>query len=41
VLYPGHLYSREPSATMGATRATNAVFVPKSPAEWLRMFARG
>ncbi len=26
VLYPGHLYSPEPSATMGETRARNYVF---------------
>jgi glyoxylase-like metal-dependent hydrolase (beta-lactamase superfamily II) len=38
VLYPGHLYSPEPSATMGATRATNYVFRMRSPEQWLAMF---
>ncbi len=40
VLYPGHLYSPQPSATMGHTRANNHVFVPKTEEQWLRMFAR-
>ncbi len=38
VLYPGHLYSPEPSASMGDTRATNYVFKPKTPEQWLAMF---
>jgi glyoxylase-like metal-dependent hydrolase (beta-lactamase superfamily II) len=38
VLYPGHLYSPEPSATMGETRRRNVVFVPRSVAQWLAMF---
>lgn len=38
VLYPGHMYAPEPSATMGATRATNQVFVPKTAESWLRIF---
>jgi glyoxylase-like metal-dependent hydrolase (beta-lactamase superfamily II) len=38
VVYPGHLYSPEPSATMGATRRTNAVFRPRSAEEWLATF---
>lgn len=38
VLYPGHLYSAEPSATMGETRRTNYVFRPRSVEEWLAMF---
>jgi hypothetical protein len=40
VLFPGHLYSAEPSATMGETRKLNFVFTPKSEAEWLAMFGR-
>ena len=38
VLFPGHLYSAEPSATMGETREWNFVFKPRSEAEWLAMF---
>jgi glyoxylase-like metal-dependent hydrolase (beta-lactamase superfamily II) len=38
VLFPGHLYSAEPSATMGETRQWNYVFKPRSEAEWLAMF---
>ena len=40
VLFPGHLYSAEPSATMGETRQWNFVFKPRSEAEWLAMFGR-
>ena len=40
-LYPGHLYSPEPSATMGETRATNYVFRPKTVEQWLAMFGGG
>jgi glyoxylase-like metal-dependent hydrolase (beta-lactamase superfamily II) len=40
VLFPGHLYSAEPSATMGDTRKWNFVFTPKSEREWLAMFGR-
>ncbi len=40
VLFPGHLYSAEPSATMGETREWNFVFKPRSEAEWLAMFGR-
>jgi glyoxylase-like metal-dependent hydrolase (beta-lactamase superfamily II) len=40
VLFPGHLYSAEPSATMEDTRRWNFVFTPKSEAEWLAMFSR-
>jgi len=39
VLFPGHLYSPEPSATMGDTRSTNYVFRPKTLDQWLTMFA--
>jgi glyoxylase-like metal-dependent hydrolase (beta-lactamase superfamily II) len=38
VLFPGHLYSADPSATMGDTRRTNFVFMPKSLEQWLAMF---
>jgi glyoxylase-like metal-dependent hydrolase (beta-lactamase superfamily II) len=40
VLFPGHLYSAEPSATMEDTRRWNYVFTPKSESEWLAMFGR-
>ena len=40
VLYPGHLYAPDPSATMGETRARNYVFQPKSLEEWMRFFGR-
>jgi glyoxylase-like metal-dependent hydrolase (beta-lactamase superfamily II) len=40
VLFPGHLYSAEPSATMADTRRWNYVFTPGSEAEWLAMFGR-
>ena len=40
VLYPGHHYSSEPSATMGETRAHNMVFRPGSAEQWVAMFAR-
>jgi glyoxylase-like metal-dependent hydrolase (beta-lactamase superfamily II) len=40
VLYPGHLYSPQPSATMGHTRSTNFVFMPRSEEQWLAMFGR-
>ena len=40
VLYPGHLYAPEPSATLGETRARNYVFQPKSLEEWMGFFGR-
>lgn len=40
ILFPGHLYSAEPSAPMGETRRTNFVFRPRSAQEWLAMFGR-
>jgi glyoxylase-like metal-dependent hydrolase (beta-lactamase superfamily II) len=40
VLYPGHLYSPEPSATMGHTREHNTVFRPSSAEQWAAMFAQ-
>jgi glyoxylase-like metal-dependent hydrolase (beta-lactamase superfamily II) len=41
VLYPGHLYSSEPSATMGETRARNYVFRLRTLDQWLTMFGDG
>jgi hydroxyacylglutathione hydrolase len=38
VLYPGHRYSIESSATMGVTRERNVVFRPKSREQWLAVF---
>jgi glyoxylase-like metal-dependent hydrolase (beta-lactamase superfamily II) len=38
VLYPGHLYSMEPSAPMGEVRTHNYVFRPKTREQWLMMF---
>lgn len=38
VLYPGHLYSEKPSATMGETRQRNVVFRPQSLEQWLMLF---
>ncbi len=38
VLYPGHLYSPDPSATMGDTRRLNYVFRLGSPEQWMTMF---
>jgi len=40
VLYPGHLYSPAPSASMGDTREHNFVFTPRNAEEWMRMFGR-
>lgn len=39
VLYPGHRYSLESSATMGITRERNIVFRPDSKEQWLSVFA--
>jgi len=38
VLFPGHQYSPEASATMAHTRANNMVFAPKSAKQWMAMF---
>ncbi|MEZ5165994.1 MAG: MBL fold metallo-hydrolase [Acidimicrobiales bacterium] len=38
VLYPGHQYSIESSATMGITRERNIVFRPRSREQWLAVF---
>ncbi len=37
-LFPGHLYSAEPSASMGETRKWNMVYQPKDKDTFLRMF---
>lgn len=38
ILYPGHMYSPAPSASMGTTRERNMVFKPRSATEWVRIF---
>jgi glyoxylase-like metal-dependent hydrolase (beta-lactamase superfamily II) len=38
VLFPGHLYSQDPSQRMGDTRKWNYVFRPNSIEEWMAMF---
>jgi len=38
VVYPGHLYSAEPSASLGETKRRNRVLAPQSAAEWLALF---
>jgi len=38
VLFPGHLYSQDPSQSMGDTRRLNYVFRPRSVEEWMAMF---
>jgi glyoxylase-like metal-dependent hydrolase (beta-lactamase superfamily II) len=38
VLFPGHLYSADPSQSMGETRRWNFVFRPRSVQEWTAMF---
>ena len=38
VLFPGHLYSADPSQSMGETRRSNYVFRPRSLDEWTTMF---
>jgi len=40
ILFPGHLYSADPSAPMGAVRQHNRALVPASAEQWLAMFAR-
>jgi glyoxylase-like metal-dependent hydrolase (beta-lactamase superfamily II) len=37
-LFPGHLYSPDPSQSMGETRQFNFVFKPKTEEQWLAMF---
>jgi glyoxylase-like metal-dependent hydrolase (beta-lactamase superfamily II) len=40
ILFPGHLYSPEPSASMGETRKFNFVFKPRNVQEWLAAFGQ-
>lgn len=40
ILFPGHLYSADSSASMGETRRWNYVFAPKTADEWLHTFGR-
>jgi len=40
VLFPGHQYSPEPSASMAQTRNSNMVFAPRNAQEWMAMFGR-
>ncbi len=39
MLYPGHLYSEKPAASMGETRSRNMVLRPTTQDEWLRIFS--
>ncbi len=39
VVYPGHMYSAEPSANLSHVRENNVVFRPRSLAEWRQIFA--
>ena len=41
LLFPGHLYSAAPYASMGDTRRVNFVFRPRNEQEWLSMFGAG
>jgi len=41
LLYPGHLYSPEASATLGATRRSNYVFRFADLEQWMIMFGGG
>ncbi len=38
VLYPGHLYAPQPSASLGETRRTNYVLKPRSASDWMALF---
>jgi glyoxylase-like metal-dependent hydrolase (beta-lactamase superfamily II) len=38
VLFPGHLYSADPSASMGDVRRQNRALFPASAEQWLAMF---
>jgi glyoxylase-like metal-dependent hydrolase (beta-lactamase superfamily II) len=38
LLYPGHLYSADPSASLGDTRRHNYVFRMRTPEQWMAMF---
>lgn len=38
ILFPGHMYSPEPSAPLGEVRRSNFVLAPATPEQWLAMF---
>jgi glyoxylase-like metal-dependent hydrolase (beta-lactamase superfamily II) len=38
VLYPGHMYSAEPSASLAEVRARNYVYRPRTREQWMMMF---
>ncbi len=38
ILFPGHLYAPQASASMGETSQHNYVFAPRTPEQWLAMF---
>jgi glyoxylase-like metal-dependent hydrolase (beta-lactamase superfamily II) len=40
ILFPGHMYSQDPSAEMGEVRKYNYVFRPKSAEQWMAMFGQ-
>ncbi|WP_131746910.1 MBL fold metallo-hydrolase [Frankia sp. Cppng1_Ct_nod] len=40
VVYPGHLYSPQPSAPLSEVRRDNMVFRPRSVEQWRAVFAR-
>jgi glyoxylase-like metal-dependent hydrolase (beta-lactamase superfamily II) len=40
VVYPGHLYSSDGSASLAETKRTNPVLAPRNAEEWLALFAR-
>ena len=41
VVYPGHLYSPDGSASLAETRRKNPVLTPRSAEEWLALFGDG
>jgi glyoxylase-like metal-dependent hydrolase (beta-lactamase superfamily II) len=40
IVYPGHQYSPDSSASMGSVTTNNYVYKPKSKEQWLMMFSR-
>ena len=41
VVYPGHLYSPDESASLAETRRKNPVLAPRSAEDWLALFGAG
>jgi glyoxylase-like metal-dependent hydrolase (beta-lactamase superfamily II) len=39
VVYPGHLYSEDPAASLARVRQRNPVLAPRSAKEWLSLFS--